>query len=291
MKIAFLFLIYSNIAHEDVWYQFFSGIHESLYKIFIHYKYDEPLNYFNHCKLKNCIETKWGDVSLVRAQNLLLREAATQDKDITHFVFCSGTCIPLKHFNHIYTFLSKFDSMYSHFNMRPDKDCFPRCNNALNLIDHAYIKKASQWSILSRKHAQIMLDSDVYINWFSDTIGDEHCYITYLHYLNLEHEIIKTINATETATTFTNWLGVDGYRYSYQYSYSMKHKYSDNLKNYSSISTSELLYLINAPCLFGRKFLRECKLPLLKKYLKNQSSKQRSRSRGCLINFMECKRS
>lgn len=287
MKIAFLFLIYSNIAHEDIWHRFFSGIPESLYKIYIHYKYDERLKYFNHCKLKNCIETKWGDVSLVRAQNLLLKKAV-EDNDITHFVFCSGTCIPLKHFNYIYTFLSRFDPDVSHFNMRPDKDCFPRCNNALNFIDTKYIKKASQWSILSRKHTQIILDSDIYIIWFSNTIADEHCYITYLHYLNLDHEIIKTTNAAENATTFTNWLGVGGYRYPYL----IKQKCSDNLKNYTSISNSEILYLINSPCLFGRKFLRECELPLLAKYLeKNNVFLYSNTKRRLPHNLLGCKRS
>jgi hypothetical protein len=175
--------------------------------------------------------------------------------------------------------------------MRPDKHCFPRCNNALNYIDTKYIKKASQWSILSRKHTQLILDSDIYINWFIDTIGDEHCYITYLYYLGLEHEIVKTMDAAENATTFTNWPGVGGYMYPCL----ITKKETDNLKNYLSISTSELLYLINSPCLFGRKFLRECRLPLLKRYLENRSNntflKTSVSKRPHVLNLMECRRS
>lgn len=254
-KIAFLFLIYDKIEHEDLWYDFFAKDLQDRHSIYIHYKYDKKLKYLEHCKLARCVDTKWGHISLVDAQNLLLR-TALKDKSIDRFVFCSGSCVPLKSFEYIYRTI---DPKLSYFNMRPDEDCFPRCNRALQFINKQYIKKASQWCILSRDHAQQIISTDRYMEWFKDTIGDEHCYVTYLHYLKLENQLVKTYNLAEGATTFTNWSDVN-----YLYGYKSK---STNLKNYTSIESDELLHLIKSPCLIGRKFLEECDLSRLKTIL------------------------
>jgi hypothetical protein len=47
----------------------------------------------------------------------------------------------------------------------------------------------------------------------------------------------------------------------------MDYKYPSNrgLKNYTSITKDELLYLMNSKCLFGRKFNSECINYLLNK--------------------------
>ena len=59
-KIAFCFLIYEEIYHEDLWKSFLDNVDKSKYSIYIHYKKDKPLKYFNDHKLKNTIETCWG---------------------------------------------------------------------------------------------------------------------------------------------------------------------------------------------------------------------------------------
>jgi hypothetical protein len=75
----------------------------------------------------------------------------------------------------------------------------------------------------------------------------EYFYYTFIKFLNLENEIITTANVANDATTFTNWEGMD-------------YKYPSNrgLKNYTSITQDEIIYLMNSKCLFGRKFNREC---------------------------------
>ena len=65
MKIAFLFLIYDEIVHEDLWAKFFEGVDPSLYMIYIHYKNDKKLKHFEKYKLKNCVETEFADISLI----------------------------------------------------------------------------------------------------------------------------------------------------------------------------------------------------------------------------------
>jgi hypothetical protein len=255
-KIAFLFLIYDRIDHEDIWYEFFKNDLHDRHSIYIHYKYDRHLEYLENCKLTRCIDTKWGDISLVQAQNLLLIEAM-KDELNDRFVFCSGTCVPLKSFEHFYRTI---DPNVSYFNMCPDRECFPRCQRATQFIDKQYIKKASQWCILKRKHVELILSTDKYIEWFRDTIGDEHCYITYLHILKLENEIIKTYNGAEYATTFTNWSNIS---YIYPETSNVV-----KLKNYIYIEKEELDHLLKSPCLIGRKFLKKCDMSELKKIIK-----------------------
>jgi hypothetical protein len=66
-KIAFLFLIYDKINIEELWKYFFNKIDQNKYDIYVHYKIQTPLKYFEKYKLTNCIETKYADVSLVYA--------------------------------------------------------------------------------------------------------------------------------------------------------------------------------------------------------------------------------
>ncbi len=74
-KIAFCFLIYDSINHEELWNNFFANADRNKYTIYIHYKENLPLKHFEDNKIKNSIPTAWGDKSLVKASNLLFRTA------------------------------------------------------------------------------------------------------------------------------------------------------------------------------------------------------------------------
>jgi hypothetical protein len=246
-KIAFCFLIYDIINHEDLWNAFFKNVNINKYNIYIHYKTNTKLRYFEKYKLNKCTLTKYGDISIVKAQNLLLYQALT-DINNKLFIFISNSCIPLKSFDYIYIQYTQ-NLNFSYFNITPQKQCFPRCDYTLNYINKKYIQKSSQWCILNRKHAQLMLNTSEYMKWFNykATIPDEHCYITNIYYHNLQHEIITTPNTANSATTFTNWYGMD-----------YKYPSINALKNYKSIEEQELLYLLNCKCIFGRKFSIQC---------------------------------
>lgn len=235
-KIAFCFLILDIIHHEDLWYRYLSNVDRRKYTIYIHYKTDTPLKHFESYKLKNCIETAWGEISLVHAQNLLLEEAL-KDKKNAHFIFVSGTCIPLSHFDYTYAYLKP---NYSYFSNLPQEDSFPRSEQALSYIDKKYIHKCHQWCILNRKHAQIMVEETDYLEWFN-VCPDEHSYITKLYVLSLERELVLTLNTKNVETTFTNWDKAIGIP-----------------KNYDSISEEELNMILKEKHLFGRKFNKEC---------------------------------
>ena len=255
-KLALLFLIYDEINQEDLWHDYLKNIDKNKYSIYIHYKIpptDKKLKYYEENKI-NSIETKWGDLSLVKAQNVLLGEAL-KDENNTSFIFLSNSCIPLKKFDTIYNSIS---SDYSYFNITY-KNIYPRYNKILKFTDKDNILKASQWSILCRKHAEILYnDKDIYYNWYEGVdIPDEGAYITYLNHKNVTNELITIVDSTNNSTTFTNWGGKD-------------YKYSDSgsPKFYDKISNEEINYLVNeSKCFFGRKFKKECDLSYLKKLI------------------------
>ena len=244
-KIAYCFLIYDIIECEELWNIFFEGVNKDKYNIYVHYKINKPLIHFEKYKINNCIATKYADISLVKAQNILL-ENALCDEEVEHFVFLSGTCVPFKNFDYIYKNLNE---NYSYFNITDQRQCFPRCNKTIGLIDKQIINKASQWCILNKKHAIIMVNEKDYLKWFnySETVPDEHCYITKIFYNDLQDEIITTNNIATGATTFVNWQGMD-----------YKYPSVRGLKNYNNISKEEIMYILESSSMFGRKFKKNC---------------------------------
>jgi hypothetical protein len=245
-KIGFCFLIYDIIENEELWNIFFENVDPHKYNIYIHYKFNKQLKYFEKYKLDNCIQTEYADVSLIHAYNLLFKKA--YDDGCDKMINLSQSCIPFKSFDYIYHFLTKDD--FGHFNIAPRSHCFPRCNRLLNYYDQSVIQKSSNWCILNRKLCELVINYDKHkINNEYNSIyaPEEHYFITTIFKNNLQNEIITTPNLANDATTFTNWEGMD-------------YKYPSNrgFKTYNSIAEDELLYLMNSKCLFGRKFKMEC---------------------------------
>jgi hypothetical protein len=261
-KIGFCFLIYDKINLEELWNVFFQNVDSNKYAIYIHYKQNIPLQYFEQCKLKECIETKYAHVSLIHAHNLLFRKA--YDEGCYKIISLSQACIPFKSFDYIYDFLCKDN--YGHFNIAPHSACFPRCNDLLKYYDMISIQKSSEWFILNRQLCYLVIKEDktkideMYTNIIAP---EEHFYITILFNNNLQDEIITTPNISNDSTTFTNWDNM-GYKYAS----------SDRLKNYDTIDEEEISYLLNSKCLFGRKFNSKCYSHLnIKKYIENITTK------------------
>lgn len=261
-KISFCFLIYDIIEHEEIWNIFFKNIDTNKYNIYIHYKIDKPLKYFEKYKLNNCIETKYCDVSIIHAHNLLFKKA--YEDGCNKIISLSQSCIPFKSFDYVYNFLVRDD--YGHFNIAPHSQCFPNCDSLTQFYNINVIQKASNWFILNRKICKSIIDYDaakINIEYENNWCPEEHYFITNIFYNNLQDEIITTLNLSNDATTFTNWEGMD-------YKYPSRRA----LKNYSFITEDELSYLLDSKCLFGRKFKRECIGCLInKKYLDFITSK------------------
>jgi len=258
-KLAFLFLIYDEILQEELWYEFFKNINPNKYSIYIHYKNNKKLKFFDDFKLKQCVQTNYADISLIYAHNALISEAL-KDQNNYKFINLSQSCIPLKNFNYIYDSLTYND--YSIFNEAPKQQCFPRCNNVLNFLKQDQIHKSSNWFILNRKYAELVVSNKEYIEYFKNTTSpEEHYYISIIKDKGSNKDLVCTPNLAEGASTFTNW---------HDMHYPNEFKLKNGPKTYSEISEKELNLLLNSPCLFGRKFTKDCKINDidLKSYLK-----------------------
>lgn len=88
-RVAFLFLTRGLPGHLEMWSEYFRG-HEDRVSVFAHPKEEVPLDatpaWWQESVLQERAETEWGDVSLVRAQRLLL-EAALRNPENRAFVF------------------------------------------------------------------------------------------------------------------------------------------------------------------------------------------------------------
>lgn len=249
MKLAFCFLIYDEINNEELWYNFFKNIDKNKYNIYIHYKTQKPLQYFEQYKLTNCIHTNYEDETIVHAYNILFKRAY-EDIQNYKFIILSGSCIPLKSFNQVYEFLTKDN--YGHFNIAPTTACFPNCNSLLTKIETKYISKSSNWFILNREllktlaYIEVKKIDDLYKHVYAPA---EYYYYTFIKINNMEDQIVTTNNISADATTFTNWSN-NNYKYD-----DVMNKL---LKYYKYITIEELDYLLASKSLFGRKFNKDC---------------------------------
>ena len=108
-KLGLLFLTRGDVTHPKTWSEFTAEAPDRV-RVVSHPKDPTAIN---HDFLKNsvignlCPDTRWGDISLVRATLSLLREAL-QDPGLTHFVLLSESCIPIQPLSWM---LSKLDAV------------------------------------------------------------------------------------------------------------------------------------------------------------------------------------
>lgn len=235
LKIAFLFLVYDAVFLEELWIPFFREAHPESYSIYIHQKNRKPLREFwmRQHVLNETVQTCWGCLNLVEAHNLLLEKAMLDERNARFLLLC-GVSAPLKPFSEVY---SRFrnagnTSYYFYF-----EQGIARALPAVYFTGMRNIKKTSQWSALSRKHARLLLANTEYLSWFrSVNAADEHAHVSYLHHLGLAREI-----QNDTFFMHTDWSG-GGY-----------HPKSYDCKDQGK----ELHALRHGPFLFGRKFVRK----------------------------------
>ncbi len=235
MIIAFCFLLTYSFPMEKIWDKFFENIeNDHEYVIVIHAKPNLVL-YSSFLKNKACvidpIETKWGDISLVKAQNLML-EFATKKQNADFCCILSGNCIPLQNFETI----------------RNDLENFPTSRFLVEDTFHpTFKKKQSQWCVLSLEHIQIILKhKQKYIDIFkkhnfesiNTIIGapDEFFYVTLILWQGFD-------NFAKNGSTYCNWSSV---------------MHLGHPKEYNEVSIKKLMSLKKTHYLFARKFLKTC---------------------------------
>jgi hypothetical protein len=255
IKIAFLFLVTSHITHESVWQNFFKGNDERC-SIYIHSKDSlDPASAFKQHEMATKVATTWERT--MRAQVAILKEAL-KDPSNEKFVFVSGDSVPIQKFDFVYQQLMQHSLSvfnYSWNNHQDPDSTFYYPKRKLEGISYDKQFKNSQWVVLSRKHAQMMVDDDEVISRVvQSTCDNEHYPSTFLAMQNLLSEVVNQ------PTMLTLWHR--GYAHPFTFS-DMDDRYQ----------TEQLTEAMNQGVLFARKFDKQCDVEKLQNLIDKYARK------------------
>ncbi|XP_010550149.1 PREDICTED: uncharacterized protein LOC104821087 [Tarenaya hassleriana] len=172
-KVAFLFIARNRLPLDIVWDAFFKG-GEDNFSIFVHSRPGFLLNeattrskYFLDRQVNDSIQVDWGEATMIEAERILLRHAL-RDPFNHRFVFLSDSCIPLYTFSYTYDYImSTSTSFVDSFADTKEGRYNPRMDPIIPV--HNW-RKGSQWVILNREHAEIVVNDTTVIPMFQ-----QHC--------------------------------------------------------------------------------------------------------------------
>jgi hypothetical protein len=219
-KIAFLFLTRNNLKQPQLWYDFLSDGKDKC-NIYVHTKERNKLNqqFLIDNQIPEHIHTEWGHSNLLTATNALIKNAL-KDPTNKKFLLVSESCIPLYNFEIIYNIL---------FHHEPYKNksflytqLTPKKEDGIHLKDSVWVQvsrngdpskelgmtwenttRNSQWMVLNRKHAEIIIKhnhEDLFKDFY---VADEWYYYNVLRHYDpeIEKNTIQYVKST--------WFGVD----------------------------------------------------------------------------------
>ncbi len=233
-QIALCFLTYDNLSQPELWKKFI----DPKYNFYIHNKNKFTGEFDQYC-IKNRVETKWGDISLVKATLNLFKEAFIT-KENKYFILLSDKCIPLYNPDELYKKVNNIDTnLITSFNEHRERFDLLTDKNFLNKDQ---FMKQSQWMLLERKTVQFFIEND-YTHIYSDIFApDEHYFINIINKFNISfiNRKITNVNWNERSDLI---------------------KYRPNPKTYSLLTNKIIEDILRSDVLFMRKIESECKLP------------------------------
>ncbi|KAM3407627.1 hypothetical protein ACQJBY_001164 [Aegilops geniculata] len=149
-RVAFLFIARNRLPLDLVWDAFFRGDNEGRFSIFVHSRPGFVLTrattrsrFFYNRQVNNSVQVDWGEASMIEAERILLSHAL-KDPFNERFVFVSD---------------SFADTKQGRYNPRMDP-----------IIPVENWRKGSQWAVLIKKHAEVVVYDDVVLPEFK-----KHC--------------------------------------------------------------------------------------------------------------------
>ncbi|KAA8535775.1 hypothetical protein F0562_030791 [Nyssa sinensis] len=191
-KIAFMFLIPGSLPFEKLWDKYFHG-HEGKFSVYVHASKQKPVHLSRFFINREIHSEKvvWGKISMVDAERRLLANAL-EDPDNQHFVLLSDSCIPLRSFDFVYSyllytnvsFIDSFEDPGPHGSGRYSEHMLPE-------VEKRDFRKGAQWFTMKRQHAVIVTADNLYYSKFRDyckpamdgrnCYSDEHYLPTFFH--------------------------------------------------------------------------------------------------------------
>lgn len=191
LKLAFIFLTSTYVWHETYWRDFFKG-HEDNYSIYVHAQHGMPEHtWFKQYTVPYTVESTWARTMVM--QIAMLKEAL-QDPENEFFIYCSYNTLPLQSFDFIYNELTKTGQSMFWYDKNPHLNPNDPYHNSRVIApipeEHQY--KNAQWIILTREHAQMMVDDTGIITLVTHYPSDqEHYPATFLSLHNELHNVIR----------------------------------------------------------------------------------------------------
>uniref|UniRef100_A0A7N0TH24 Core-2/I-branching beta-1,6-N-acetylglucosaminyltransferase family protein n=2 Tax=Kalanchoe fedtschenkoi TaxID=63787 RepID=A0A7N0TH24_KALFE len=173
-KLAFLFIARNRMPLDMVWDAYFQAEKENKLSIYVHSRPGFLFNkattrstYFWNRQVNNSIQVEWGESSMIQAERILL-EHALMDPLNERFVFLSDSCIPLYNFSYTYKYIfSTPTSFVDSFADTKEGRYNPKMDPVIPVDNW---RKGSQWVILTRKHAQVVVKDRTVFPMFQ-----QHC--------------------------------------------------------------------------------------------------------------------
>ena len=205
--------------------------------------------------IKDKVDTKWGEISLVKATLNLFKEALI-DKENEYFILLSDKCIPLYDSDEIYdkvreinnniilniNYKDGFNNDYKDGFNNDSRERFDLLADK-TFFDKNKFTKQYQWMLLKRDTVKFFIEND-YTHIFGDKFfaSDEHYFINIVIKFNIPY-VNKTI-------TYVNW-----------------NEFSDSIffrlkpKTYLKLTDEMIKKILKFDTLFMRKIDSKCNLP------------------------------
>ncbi|KAE8689347.1 Core-2/I-branching beta-1,6-N-acetylglucosaminyltransferase family protein isoform 2 [Hibiscus syriacus] len=172
-KIAFLFIARNRLPLDMIWDAFFKG-EENRFSIYVHSRPGFLLNrgttrsaIFLNRQVNDSIQVDWGEATMIEAERILLRHALT-DRYNERFVFVSDSCIPIYNFSYMYDYImSTPTSFVDSFADTKEGRYNPKMDPVIPVYNW---RKGSQWVVLTRKHAEVVVNDTTVFPMFQ-----QHC--------------------------------------------------------------------------------------------------------------------
>lgn len=266
-KAGFCMLLTNDFPTQFIWDQYLKQNPEC--RLVIHGKKDlkiDPACTEIHRRafvIPDPIETSWGSLNLVKAQNICIRKLL-EDEKIHRIFTVSGNCIPLRSEKDLLQRTNENESIFTEFNV-PDRLESVKDNvTSVCKIDKDAFKLHSQWCVLTREHARILVNKeDEYARCFENVgsgVSDETVYLTTLRQHGCKNiKIVPCLKNNDDdvhGTTFCHWKNI-----SYKFKGEGDSSIPENSpKMYKDISLDELNHIRNGEYLFARKFSDDTKV-------------------------------
>ncbi|WCJ30533.1 Core-2/I-branching beta-1 6-N-acetylglucosaminyltransferase family protein [Euphorbia peplus] len=208
-KIAFMFLTPGPLPFERLWHAFFEG-HEGKFTIYVHSSRETPVHVSSYFSGRNIPSktVEWGKVSMVDAEKRLLSHALL-DTDNQHFVLLSDSCVPLRPFDYVYSYLIYSNVSYidSYEDFGPD-GLGRYSDHMMPEVEKKDFRKGSQWFSMKRQHAIVVLADFLYYSKFRrfcrPNMNGRNCYADE-HYLPTLFTMIDPGGISKWSITYVDW--------------------------------------------------------------------------------------